>query len=184
MRKISFSRSDSSFVERFLLIKPYGLKFSAKNNVAQGPWQNFLDRPIMVQSVSGPHHEMRDAGIRSESKYEPWAVGSLNPQKRQGANEAISVSHVFLLESFFDCPRKNFQALYRQYFSGYDLSQETKNSPCLCCCFKPFWGLYGKNGDSAGGSRQAIGQTPAAQGGTRPFCHAWAKPPSKKGGFF
>jgi hypothetical protein len=109
MRKISFSRSDSSFVERFLLIELYGLKFSTKNNVAQGPRHNFLDRPIMVQSISGPHHEVRDAGIRPKSEYESWFVGPLDPQKCQGTDEAISVSHVSSLSPFPTVQEKIFR---------------------------------------------------------------------------
>jgi hypothetical protein len=91
------------------LIKLHGLKFSTKNNVAQGPRQDFLDRPIVVQSVSGPHHEVRYAGIWPKSEYEPWAVGPLNPQKCQGAYEAISVSHVSSLSPFLTVQEKFFR---------------------------------------------------------------------------
>jgi len=111
MPKISFSRSNSSFVERFLLIKLNGLKFSTKNNVAQGPRQDFLDRSVVMQSLFGSHHEVWNAGVRSESKYEPWAVGPLNPQKRQGADEAISVSHISSLNPFLPSKKKFSGAL-------------------------------------------------------------------------
>jgi hypothetical protein len=112
MPKISFfSRSNSSFVERFFLVKLNSLKFSTKNNVAQGPRQDFLDRSIMVQSFSGSNHEMGNAGVRSESKYEPWVFGPLSPQKRQGTDEAISVSHISSLNHFLPSKKKFSGAL-------------------------------------------------------------------------
>jgi hypothetical protein len=63
----------------------------------------------MVQSVSGPHHEVRNAGVGPKSEHKPRLVSPLNPQKRQGTDEAISVSHVFLLESSLAIQEKIFR---------------------------------------------------------------------------